>query len=73
MPFRTLCKKPPGVGVPPSFTEAQIEVHLHRTEPVLRPGRPLSSTVTDHGTRVTLPPVAAPPSGCYDLVFHDPC
>ena len=58
MPFRTLCKKPPGVGVPPSFTEAQIEVHLHRAEHVLRPAWPLSSTV--HGSRDT----GHPSSGC---------
>jgi hypothetical protein len=58
MRFRTLCKKPPGVGVPPSFTEAQIEVHLHRAEPVLRPGRPLSST--GYGSRDT----GHPSSGC---------
>jgi hypothetical protein len=29
--------------------------------------------VEDCGTCVTLPPVAAFPAGCYDLVFHDPC
>src|SRR6266576_1688233 len=30
-------------------------------------------TVSGHESPVTSPPVAAPPSGCYDLVFHDPC
>src|SRR6266849_4935816 len=58
----------------PCFTEAQYEVHRHQHEPAPQPALPLSlPQVADHGTRVTLPPVAAFPSGCYDLVFHDPC
>ena len=40
MQFRTLCKKAPGVGIPPSFTGAQNEVHRHQDKPVM----PLSST-----------------------------
>jgi len=73
MCFRTLCKKPPGVGYPPLSRRLKLKSTSTELSPSCgQPGRYLPQ-VTDHGTRVTLPPVAALPSGCYDLVFHDPC
>jgi hypothetical protein len=32
--LRTLCEKPPGVGVPPTFTEAQNKHYRRQHEPV---------------------------------------
>jgi hypothetical protein len=69
----SLQKTARGGGTPPLSRRLKLKSTSTELSPSCgQPGRYLPQ-VTDHGTRVTLPPVAALPPGCYDLVFHDPC
>ncbi len=71
--FCTLLQKQPGVGVPSHSLRTKmkpIDSKMRLTGGLPRRSLP---QVTDLGTRLTLPPVAALAPGCYDLESHDPC